>query len=475
MAELLPGTVIAERYRLERKIGEGGMGEVWAAVHALTRKSVALKVLKGEKAERSDVVHRFFREARAASAVRHPNVVQIHDMLVHDGAPVMVMDLLEGESLSDFQDRQPRFALPDLATLLVPVISAVAAAHARGIVHRDLKPENIFLSRRPDGILDPKVLDFGIAKLGAREGEAEQTAALTRTGSMLGTPYYMAPEQVFGQSDVDRRVDVWAIGIIIYECLAGRRPFRGENFGQVFRAITFDEAVPLEEVRPDLPEDVTRIVARMLVKSRDERCPDLSEPLAVLARHAGSSVSAALLELPTSGTFAASDADTVSASVMSSAATEETMLAPSSPATADGRTEMSPAAATEISPAPRKMRLLAAAGAIAAIAGIAIAVGSRPTAAPIEPSGTQPEPASASPSEPEIQVTPALPGAEATAEAARDAAAEAPAAKPVVRDKPVRPNAKPPASAAAPTTVQPKDTAPRKLPGGILDQEKPPF
>jgi serine/threonine-protein kinase len=284
--DLQAGVVLAGRYRLARRVGEGGMGIVWAAMHVITRKSVALKILKVTGKEH---VQRFLREARIAGALRHPNVVEVYDILqLSDGAPVMVMDLLTGESLADRLERQGPLPLHELAAILASVASAVRSAHALGIIHRDLKPENIFLSAseaNKSGV-SIKVLDFGIAKLTAREGEAAKTAGLTSTGAVMGTPYYMAPEQVFGEKTIDSRADVWAMGCIIYECLAGHRPIAGDNFGQIFKAIATGEITPLERVAPGVPPDVASLVSRMLSRDREKRPRDLGEVQDVLSRHA---------------------------------------------------------------------------------------------------------------------------------------------------------------------------------------------
>jgi serine/threonine-protein kinase len=187
------GNVVADRYRLERFLGEGGMGAVWAARHVVTGKTVALKVLKGGSEEHR---RRFVQEARVAAAIRHPNVVDVHDVLaLPDGRPVLVMDLLEGEPLSEAIERRGRYSLEELGPIMLQVLAGIGAAHAAGVVHRDLKPENVFLCG--DTV---KVLDFGIAKLTALTSAIQHTAALTQTGSVLGTPMYMAPEQVFGES-----------------------------------------------------------------------------------------------------------------------------------------------------------------------------------------------------------------------------------------------------------------------------------
>src|SRR5215510_7676593 len=221
--EIAAGSLIGERYRLERVIGRGGMGVVWAAEDIVTQQRNALKFLKDGVGD-PDAPRRFLREARAASAVRHPNVVRTLDVLeLEDGSPVLVMELLEGESLREMLRREQKIPLGELAEILVPVVSAVGTAHALGIVHRDLKPENIFLSRGPAGERVVKILDFGIAKLTALDGEAMRSTGIT-TSTVLGTPAYMAPEQVFGESDLDHRADIWALGLLLYQCLSGVLP-----------------------------------------------------------------------------------------------------------------------------------------------------------------------------------------------------------------------------------------------------------
>ncbi|CAN5591723.1 serine/threonine-protein kinase [soil metagenome] len=280
-----PGDTVGGRYRLDRLIGEGGMGVVWAAVQLVTRKPVALKALRSVYASDKQVHQRFLREARAACAVRHPNVVEIHDVIVvEDGLPVMVMDLLEGESLGQRLVRETSIGMEELATIMIPVVSAVGTAHTLGIVHRDLKPDNIFLATTATGS-EVKVLDFGIAKLTATDGDAASTAGLTGTGAMLGTPYYMAPEQIYGEKDIDHRADIWAIGVILYECLAGVRPTQADSIGQILRIVTRDGIKPLRTVRPEVPADILDLVDRLLSSDRAKRPSSLAEVADALKAH----------------------------------------------------------------------------------------------------------------------------------------------------------------------------------------------
>jgi serine/threonine-protein kinase len=276
-----PGDVIFDRYQLERMLGEGGMGEVWAARHLLTRRRVALKFIKDVAAETDR--RRLYREARAQGAIDHPNVVRIHDLLeLPDGSPVLVMDLLQGRSLREHLHATGALPAGDAARLLMPVVSALGAAHALGIVHRDLKPENIYLVDGAAGPT-PMVLDFGVAKLTAKTGDAATTGAVTGTGEVLGTPYYMSPEQVFGERDLDHRTDVWALGVILFECLQGERPFRGDNVGQVFKGVTTGAVPPIDPRR--VPDDLALLIRRMLTVDRSGRPEDLRAVAAVLEQH----------------------------------------------------------------------------------------------------------------------------------------------------------------------------------------------
>jgi serine/threonine protein kinase len=280
------GAVVGGRFRLERRLGEGGMGVVWQAVHAVTHKPVALKFLKDSAASEPRAVQRFLREARAACAVRHPCVVAVHDVLeLEDGSPMMVMDLLAGETFAKRLAREGALPLPEVARIMVHVCSAVGSAHALGIVHRDLKPENIFLARSLTGASEVKVLDFGIAKLTASENEGGETGGTTATGAILGTPYYMAPEQLFGERDVDHRADIWALGIILYEALVGARPTQGPNVGQVYKLVMTDGIPPISEKAAHLPTPIVTLVSRMLARNRVRRPDDVREVLATLSQY----------------------------------------------------------------------------------------------------------------------------------------------------------------------------------------------
>lgn len=285
MREPAQNELIGGRYRLAKRLGEGGMGSVWEAMHTITRRRVALKFLRGPLGGREDVRRRFLREARAAGMVQHPNVVGVHDLFeLEDETPVMVMDLLEGQTLGARLREAGQLTLREIAEYLVPAVSAVGTAHSLGIVHRDLKPENIFLVG-PRDKPDVRVLDFGIAKLGGGESLSTASVSITRTGALLGTPCYMSPEQALGDRQTDHRTDIWSFGVILYEALAGARPIEGENLPQVIKRLVTDGITPIQVVVPDLPEDVAELIGSLLAQDASDRPSDLRQVSLVLERH----------------------------------------------------------------------------------------------------------------------------------------------------------------------------------------------
>ncbi|MCU0692703.1 MAG: serine/threonine protein kinase [Polyangiaceae bacterium] len=264
------------------------MGAVFAAINLSTNRPVALKVLHAEFAAKREFVRRFMREAKAATAIRHPNVIEVFDVVNSDrGEPVMVMELLDGESLDSLLARRGALPLGEVASIMTPVTAAVGVAHALGIIHRDLKPENIFLARGRGGHVVPKVLDFGIAKVldPNRINELATKSGATRTGSMLGTPHFMSFEQACGEKDIDHRTDVWSIGVILYVMLTGRRPYQGDNYGQILKALMTSTPPDIATLLPGLPNDVASMVSRCMVRARQDRPDDLREVHAVLSQH----------------------------------------------------------------------------------------------------------------------------------------------------------------------------------------------
>jgi serine/threonine-protein kinase len=266
------GEVLASKYRLEELLGSGGMGHVYRAVNEHVGRAVAIKVLRQEHAQNAQIVERFLREARAANLVRHPHVVDVLDIGREDGgAPFIVQELLEGEDLSQLVTRRGgKLPLEEVITLLSPVIDAVAEAHHKGVVHRDIKPENVFLVKSPRGPI-PKLLDFGISKITAPDLRA------TEVGVMMGTPAYMAPEQIQGSREADPRSDVWALGVMFFELIAGRMPFEAQDAPQLFFLIATKDAPTLLDVQATVTREISRIVERCLRRQPGERYPTASE------------------------------------------------------------------------------------------------------------------------------------------------------------------------------------------------------
>jgi eukaryotic-like serine/threonine-protein kinase len=270
--------VIAGKYRLDTVLGSGGTGVVYAACHLVHGGRVALKLLRPGLADDARVVTRFLREARAATRIRGEHVVRVHDVdTAESGVPFIVMEHLAGTDLLEHVRWQGPFSAADAAAHLLQACEAVAEAHALGIVHRDLKSSNLFLTRSADGSPCVKVLDFGISKM-SDEG------AITSEASMIGSPAYMAPEQLVSASDVDARSDIWSLGVVLHELCTGTRPFARNAIAQLCMAVLNEEPELPSASRDDLPPMVDAIVDRCLRKPRGERYADVGELAVALGR-----------------------------------------------------------------------------------------------------------------------------------------------------------------------------------------------
>jgi len=278
-AEQRVGTSVGGRYDLVALIGVGGMGAVYEAEHRVTRRRVAVKLLKTGLDWSRELVERFLREAQAAAAIGHPGIVDVLDAGEEpDGSLFVVTELLEGETLGARIERSRPMALGEAIGIATDVLGALAAAHAKGIVHRDVKPDNVFLSRSRDGSIVVKLLDFGIAKRVAGDGKS-----VTQSGAALGTPLYMSPEQVRGEKDLDARSDVWAVGVMLYECVTGRPPFEGESGNLVWLAILTKRHAPARTLRRHVPKALGEAIDRALAKDRRKRFASATDLRSALA------------------------------------------------------------------------------------------------------------------------------------------------------------------------------------------------
>jgi len=269
---------VAERYELLRELGRGGMGSVYEARHTWTGRKVALKTLLSHLAGDPNAVERFRREARAGVVGAHPNIAEVLDMGVDplDGTLYLALELLDGEDLARRLVRETSLTPAEALPLLVPAMMALDAAHRAGVIHRDIKPANLFLARGVDGPTRLKVIDFGIANLA-------DAAPVTRSGTPMGTPQYMAPEQVRGESNLDARADVWSMGVVCFEVLAGRRPFDGTRYHDVLAQVLTTRAPSLRSVAPHLDSDLCDVIDRALEPARSQRHPTMAAMAAALA------------------------------------------------------------------------------------------------------------------------------------------------------------------------------------------------
>jgi serine/threonine protein kinase len=277
------GELVGEKYRILRVIAEGGMGVVYEAQHAVVKRRFAVKFLRPDLADRRDLLTRFHREAQAAGALESEHIAASIDFgILADGTPYIVMEYLVGESLAALIAREGRLAVGRAVDLCLQACKGVQAAHSAGIVHRDLKPENLFVSRREDGSDLVKVLDFGIAKL----EQAEISHAATSTGTILGTPAYMSPEQARGDKSIDQRTDVYGLAAILFEALSGKKPHPGDSPNAILHHIATQPALPLSSIQPDLPALLVDTVECALSCDRNQRHASAEAFGLALAPHA---------------------------------------------------------------------------------------------------------------------------------------------------------------------------------------------
>lgn len=291
---LSPGDLFAERVRIHRLLGQGGMGSVYLGDDLLTSRPVAIKLIHASLANHSDGLHRFFGEAEAAAAISHPGVVKtLHVDVTVEGQAYQIMEFVDGLDLAT-RARQAALPIPACLRLAATLTSALAAAHAAGVVHRDLKPSNILLTRDRPGV---RILDFGISKLlDGVDGAGSQT----RTAQLMGTPAYMSPEQIRDASSVGGATDVYSFGVVLYEVLTGRLPFDSDSVGALCAAHLYEVPPPVQTLLPVVPDELAAVVMRCLAKQPEARpkAAELAAQLTAWADAQGAPSAETLLDLP---------------------------------------------------------------------------------------------------------------------------------------------------------------------------------
>jgi serine/threonine-protein kinase len=442
MDAVRPGTVLAGKYRIERVLGQGGMGVVVAAEHLQLAQRVALKFLLPEACSNGQAVARFLREARAAVQIQSEHVARVSDVgQLETGAPYMVMEFLQGSDLGAVLAARGPLPVPEAVDYVLQAGEAIAEAHSLGIVHRDLKPANLFLTQRRDGSPLVKVLDFGISKA----TQADAGMNLTATSAVMGSPYYMSPEQVRSAKDVDARADIWALGVILQELVAGSPPFVAETASALFASIIADTPASVRVARPDLPVALEQLIARCLEKDRNRRFANMAELAFAL------------------GPFAPQSANSVARITRVLGVNQNALAAPAAAPTMESAvaarsTNTGPTGAWGATQAdqPRPSRaglyaLLAAAGLGLAGAGLWLAFGREATPIPAASAPVTPEVTNAAP--PPITPAPVVPPP-----VVEPAPAPAPAPSPAASAT-ATPSAT--ASAKPATVTAPRRTAPR--------------
>jgi serine/threonine-protein kinase len=294
----LIGRVIGEKYRIREVLGEGGMGTVFEALHEQLGNLVAIKILRPSQLQNVDAVRRFHQEARAAARIGHPNICEVYDVgTLDDGRPYLVMERLRGATLADRIQTKGGLPVEQAVDTLTQVLSGLHAAHEKRIIHRDVKPENVFLSERVGCPPLAKILDFGVSKVIEQQTEASGFGDIdsTRAGVVLGTPFYLAPEQAREDRNLDARVDLYACGVMLYEALTGRRPFDAPNYHALVLAILTSTPRPAREIRPDLPPRFERILEKAMHRHPDERYQTALEFQAALQQYSQAGLAASAI------------------------------------------------------------------------------------------------------------------------------------------------------------------------------------
>lgn len=484
--EVVPGQVLAGKYRIDRVLGRGGMGIVVQATHIQLDERVALKFLLPEALANPEAVHRFEREARAAVKIKSEHVARVIDVgTLETGSPYMVMEYLSGVDLAQYLERGGTLSVSEAVDYVVQAMEAIAEAHALGIVHRDLKPANLFRIVRSDGTPSIKVLDFGISKVGGDH-------SMTQTSSMMGSPYYMSPEQMMSSKSVDARTDIWSLGVILYELIAGKVPFDGEAIPEIVAKV-LQNSVPAIDTRADIPPGFQKVLEKALAKERADRFNDVAGLAAALLPFASPEARVSVQRVSRVLGVAAAEI-TLPDGAAQAASTDPERVAPASVTTFGGAATTNLDLPAGVPASGRGLLYAGLAAALVALAGagvFALSAGPRtnrdegliatpsssppdtPPRAAASESTPSTEPSAADPKQPSedppMEASAAAPDAAAPGDATPTAA---PSTKqPVLGAKAPAPPASPPAKGASKSPATP---APRTPAAGTVSSSKPP-